>query len=303
MATASVNYVFANGTNADGTQVNANFNSVLNFVNTELIQRDASIAFTAIPTLPATDPTLDNHVARKRYVDLLIPAGTIVQFAGSTVPDGWLLCDGTQYAYGNSTYTRLYSAIGFSYGGSLAAGVFGVPNLKGRVPVGRDATQTEFDVLGDFGGNKAESLSTLQIPSHTHGVGTYLVSTSAEHTHANTFSVGAGGDHQHSFSTTTVPDGSHTHTHTGITSENYVLLRNPSYQSDLWSVPNNTGTGLALTYIQSLGHTYSGTHTHSVSGTTGFSSTHLHSLSGGVSNGGAHTHTLTGSSLSQKTNG
>lgn len=38
----------------------------------------------------------------------------------------------------------------------------------GRVPVGFDSTQTEFDVLGETGGAKTHTLSITEMPSHTH---------------------------------------------------------------------------------------------------------------------------------------
>ena len=146
MATAAVTYTFANGTNADGTQVNSNFTSVVNFLNTETIQRDASIAFTAIPTLPASDPTTDNQVVRKAYVDNYTPAGVITQYGGSTAPTGWLLCQGQAISRTNALYTRLFTAISTTYGAGDGTTTFNVPNLQGRIPVGKDSTQTEFEV-------------------------------------------------------------------------------------------------------------------------------------------------------------
>lgn len=74
MATVSIPYTFVNGTqNADATQVNSNFSTLASFLNTEVIQRDASVAFTQIPTLPSTTPTNANHATRKGYVDSFFP--------------------------------------------------------------------------------------------------------------------------------------------------------------------------------------------------------------------------------------
>jgi microcystin-dependent protein len=96
------------------------------------------------------------------------PVGTIMQYAGSTAPTGYLLCDGT--AYSRSVYSELFALIGTSYGVGDGSTTFNVPNLKGRVPVGRDAAQAEFDVLAEAGGAKAHALSTVEMPSHTHVV-------------------------------------------------------------------------------------------------------------------------------------
>lgn len=75
MATVSIPYTFVNGgtQNADATQVNSNFSTLASFLNTEVIQRDASVAFTQIPTLPSTTPTNANHATRKGYVDSFFP--------------------------------------------------------------------------------------------------------------------------------------------------------------------------------------------------------------------------------------
>lgn len=74
MATVSIPYTFVNGSqNADATQVNSNFSTLASFLNTEVIQRDASVAFTQIPTLPSTTPTNANHATRKGYVDSFFP--------------------------------------------------------------------------------------------------------------------------------------------------------------------------------------------------------------------------------------
>ena len=74
MASLSIPNSFTNGSNADALQVNANFAAVATFANTETIQRDASVAFTAVPSGPATDPTTGNQLTRKSYVDASVAA-------------------------------------------------------------------------------------------------------------------------------------------------------------------------------------------------------------------------------------
>lgn len=96
-----------------------------------------------------------------------LPSGTSLEFAGSVLPAGFLWEDGTVYL--RSAYPRLFAAIGTSWntGGELGT-QFRVPNRKGRVGVGRDAAQTEFDVLGETGGAKTHTLSVAEMPSHSH---------------------------------------------------------------------------------------------------------------------------------------
>ena len=96
-----------------------------------------------------------------------MPTGSITQFAGSTAPSGWLTCDGT--AVSRTTFADLFAAIGTTYNiGGEAGTDFRLPNMKGRVPVGFDSGQTEFDSLGEAGGAKTHTLTTAEMPSHTH---------------------------------------------------------------------------------------------------------------------------------------
>jgi microcystin-dependent protein len=98
-------------------------------------------------------------------------AGVISIFGGSTPPTGWMFCDGA--AVSRTTYSELFAAIGTTYGTGDGSTTFNLPDLKGRVPVGLDLTQTEFDVLGEKGGEKAHLLTTAEIPSHTHTIKGY----------------------------------------------------------------------------------------------------------------------------------
>lgn len=63
------------------------------------------------------------------------PPGAIVAYAGSSAPNGWVLCDGSLLS--RSTYARLFAAIGTNYGAGDGTN-FGVPDLRGRIPVGKD---------------------------------------------------------------------------------------------------------------------------------------------------------------------
>lgn len=71
----------------------------------------------------------------------------------------------------SGTHTLRYCPFGLGDGSTT----FNVPNLKGRVPVGYDNTQTEFKNLGVTGGAKTHTLTIGEMPSHTH--------TQNSHTH------------------------------------------------------------------------------------------------------------------------
>lgn len=94
------------------------------------------------------------------------PIGAITSYAGSIAPTNWLICDGR--AISRFTYSDLFNAIGTTYGSGDGNTTFNLPNLKGRVITGLDTSQTEFDALGETGGEKTHTLTIDEIPSHSH---------------------------------------------------------------------------------------------------------------------------------------
>lgn len=94
------------------------------------------------------------------------PTGSVVMFAGSSAPMGWYLCDGSTRS--RVSDKALFDVIGTAFGAGNGTDTFNLPNLKGRVPVGRDSGQTEFDVLGETGGEKTHTLVGAEMPSHSH---------------------------------------------------------------------------------------------------------------------------------------
>jgi microcystin-dependent protein len=270
MATAAVTYVFANGTNADGVQVNTNFNSVVNFLNTETMQRDASIAFTAVPTLPATDPTTDNQAVRKAYVDNFMPAGVITQYGALTAPTGWVLCQGQALSRTNPLYTRLWDAIGINYGVGDGSSTFNVPNLQGRIPVGRDATQTEFDVLAETGGAKTHTLLQTEMPSHTHTQDAHNHTQNA-HTHTQDAHTHTQDPHNHSQNSHNHTQDAHNHTQQAHQHSVYIgTTENGSHSHGAFLSSSNGTRGTGSTLTPNVGSSTTtnsaGTHSHIVSG-------------------------------------
>jgi len=92
--------------------------------------------------------------------------GSVQMFAGSVAPSGYLICDGS--AISRTTYSALFNVIGIGYGAGNGSTTFNLPNLKGRVPVGLDNSQSEFDTLGKSSGEKTHLLTTPEMPSHNH---------------------------------------------------------------------------------------------------------------------------------------
>lgn len=96
------------------------------------------------------------------------PTGAVLMWTTGTSPTWYVLCDGT--AISRTTYAGLFAVIGTTYGVGNGSTTFNVPNFKGRVPVGFDSTQTEFDAMGETGGAKTHTLITAEMPAHTHTI-------------------------------------------------------------------------------------------------------------------------------------
>lgn len=73
-------------------------------------------------------------------IDATAPTGCVMMFAGgdSDLPAGWLFCRGQELS--TSTYSDLHDVIGSTYGSG--SGVFNVPDLRARLPVGRSVAGT-----------------------------------------------------------------------------------------------------------------------------------------------------------------
>lgn len=78
----------------------------------------------------------------------------------------WMIQDGR--AISRTTYATLFALLGITFGAGNGTTTFNIPNRQGRVPVGRDAGQTEFDTIGETGGAKTHTLSISEMPSHRH---------------------------------------------------------------------------------------------------------------------------------------
>lgn len=96
------------------------------------------------------------------------PIGTIIPYSASTIPDGYLECDGS--AVSRTTYADLFAVIGTTYGTGDGSTTFNLPNLKGKVAVGQNTSDTSFDVLGETGGEKSHKLTVSEMPKHQHRI-------------------------------------------------------------------------------------------------------------------------------------
>lgn len=110
---------------------------------------------------------------------LLVPVGVIFPYSLTTAPSGYLMCDGS--AVSRTTYSILFAVLSTTYGSGDGSTTFNLPDLTGKVIVGRDASDNDeddpLDTIGATGGEKRHTLTTTEMPSHSHGV------TDPGHTH------------------------------------------------------------------------------------------------------------------------
>lgn len=149
-------------------------------------------------TSPSSSYKLDvngnSNVSGRVYQDafMLVPPGSIMPYAVSSAPGGWLLCDGS--AVDRSIYSALFSLIGSTYGNGNGINTFNLPDLRGRMIVGYNSSDTSFDSLSETGGSKTATLTTNELPIHTH---TGTSDSSGSHIHTGT--ADSVGNHSHTY--------------------------------------------------------------------------------------------------------
>ena len=145
-----------------------------------------------------------------------IPTATIVPWSSSSVPTGFLECNGA--AVSRSTYSALFAIVGTTYGAGDGASTFNLPDLQDNVAVGKSGTKAlastggantvAVTASGTIGGSTANAtLSTAQLASHSHtaaavgppsGMGNPVRSASS----SSTGNAGSGQGHSHNLSAT-----------------------------------------------------------------------------------------------------
>lgn len=87
--------------------------------------------------------------------------GEIRMFAGNFAPAGWMFCEGQLLPI--SENETLFQLIGTTYGGD-GQSTFALPDLRGRLPIHHG----NGFILAETGGAEEITLTTSQIPAHSH---------------------------------------------------------------------------------------------------------------------------------------
>jgi len=104
----------------------------------------------------------------------------ITIFAGTFAPQNWAFCQGQLQSIDENS--ALYALLGTTYGGD-GQQTFGLPDLRGRIPIGTgQAPGGSNYVLGQQGGSYSVTLNSNQLASHTHGATATVPASSASAT-------------------------------------------------------------------------------------------------------------------------
>jgi microcystin-dependent protein len=155
----------------------------------------AQIADNAVGTAQIADSAV---TAAKLSSDAAFSAGMLMPYAGTSAPTGWLLAYGQ--AVSRTTYADLFTAISTTYGSGDGSTTFNLPDLRGRTIAGQDdmggssanrltnqSGGLNGDTLGASGGAETHTLTTSQMPSHSHTLGSNAkISTTFDTSGGNT---------------------------------------------------------------------------------------------------------------------
>lgn len=177
---------------------------------------DTTISRVSAGVIAVEGQTLATESYVTSSVSSAIPTGSVMPFAGTTEPSGWLLCFGQEVS--RTTYASLFAIISTTYGVGNGSTTFNLPDLRGRVVAGQDdmggtsanrltnqSGGLDGDVLGATGGAETHTLTIAQMPAHTHTVANTLIpgsigtlsNTSLVRQISNTTSGSTGGGGAH----------------------------------------------------------------------------------------------------------
>jgi len=119
------------------------------------------------------------------------PIGSMIDFAGTTVPTNYLACDGSSVS--RITYASLFAAIGTTWG-SDSVPMFNLPDFRHRTAIGSGGTADVIGTsVGNVGGTSTQAISISNMPAHDHPGSTSPMSTQATSTSGSATTTRAGG--------------------------------------------------------------------------------------------------------------
>lgn len=137
------------------------------------------------------------------FVAMAMPIGAVLDFAGATAPDGWLICDGRLVS--RTTYSQLFAAIGTVWGAGDGSTTFRLPPTSGRASVGPGNVIDETGATVAF--TFAQIRGAVARPVLQANLPAIAITTDAQGAHGHSGTTDAQGYHAH----TTDVQGFHGH--------------------------------------------------------------------------------------------
>ena len=116
----------------------------------------------------------DSELLATHSPEWYAPPGMIVPYGGAAAPAGWLLCDGR--AVSRTAYADLYAVIGTTYGAGNGSTTFTLPDLRGRVAAGANAS----NALASRAGADSKHIARANLPAEKLRIadnGSWIVDT------------------------------------------------------------------------------------------------------------------------------
>lgn len=135
-----------------------------------------------------------------------VPVGSVVQWLTGTPPTNYFILDGVPKS--RTTYAALFGVWGTTFGVGDGSTTFGVPDMRGRIPIGKSAGGTSSAALGSVFGTIDHAHAG---PSHTHAV--------ASHTHGMQNHTHTGPSHSHTMGTHVHNVPAHSHDTQGASAD------------------------------------------------------------------------------------
>lgn len=171
----------------------------------------------------------------------------------------------------------------------------------GRMLVGVNTADTDFNTVEKTGGSKTNTLAIANLPAHTHTFTGNATGSAGNHSH--TVTVNSGGGHTHTASSNST--GAHTHSISGTAASDGAHAHNQhkdTWMNDSASYDGRVpaaGTFFAGAGSKNYATASAGAHTHTVSGTAASAGAHSHTIT--VNSGGSHSHTASSDSTGAHT--
>lgn len=172
------------GQTVQAAQVNTPFDDVQSMLSQVLLRSGVApmtgpLNMNGFKITGVPEATAPSDLVTLSQLQAAAPIGSVLSFAGSTPPAGWMLCAGQ--AVSRAAFSSLFNVIGTSFGSGDGTTTFNVPDCRGRVIAGKDdmggtdATRLSFfgtiaKTIGGAFGAATHLLTAGQMPRHSHGV-------------------------------------------------------------------------------------------------------------------------------------